>query len=146
MSCRIPHVTISQLLKVGLSAVVLRCLEQRCRGEAVVGLGSFPVQLHEFEQQRIDWGCIHCGRGQVVVEQLLRRHRRFKTLTLDEMRQAVMEAKVAFLPAHPIGPSGVRRTLISKHPISREDIGARTTPRPRNADTFPVHRERFQDA
>lgn len=97
----IPSVTIRELLKAGFPAVVVRCLHRLCRGEAVIRLASFPVELHQTDQGLIDWACVHCGRAQVVVEQPVARHRRHRLITLGEMRQAVRESAEAYMPCRP---------------------------------------------
>lgn len=110
----VPALTIGELIKVGLAAVLVRCLHPRCKGEAVVRLASFPAALHDIMQGDIPWACTHCGRVQVVTEQPTARHVRFRAIDLDEMHAAVRESSAAFVPAMPIAPSAVQRILAWK--------------------------------
>lgn len=126
-SARIPAVTIGELIKVGLASVVVRCLHRLCRGETVVRLASFPIELHETDQWRIDWACTHCGRSRVAVEQPVGRHRRYRPVTLDEMRQMAGDGADAYIPCWP------RQVVIEDGAILR----------PRTDDSLQPYRRRF---
>ena len=100
-SLRLPSITIGDLIRVGLRTVVVRCLHSLCKGETVVQLASFPVEMHETLQWRVDWACTHCGRAQVVTEQPAAHHWRYRPVTLDEMRHAAKESEEAYIPCRP---------------------------------------------
>lgn len=124
---RVPALTIGELIKVGLPAVVVRCLHPLCRSETLVALASFPVEMHETDQRLIDWACTHCGRAQVVIEQPAARHGRYRPITLGEMRQAVSDGAEAYVPCRP------RQVVIEDGVVVR----------PRAEDPLSSYRRRF---